>query len=316
MAEPPDTARAAVVAAVASSLLAQDLLDAPRRIARGYGNENWIVALNDRSVILKIAGDRADIGKLRAAWDAQGLAQRGGVPTGRPICFLERCDELDSRPVRVLEYVEGVQPEGVLSSPGAVATFFASLGRTIELLHGIALPAFSSRVDGSAPAFDRWSDYVEYRLAGVIERALGAAVFSEGELRALVAHVGPLASRVSPVVAPALTHRDLYLDNLLAGPDGDVRALLDWDTAEAWDPVVDLVKLRWQVFDAYPGSSDAFWRAYRRGGAPIAMLRERLYVVDVLELVNTISNARLAGWADFEERSRLRLRAAVDDFGA
>jgi hypothetical protein len=46
------------------------------------------------------------------------------------------------------------------------------------------------------------------------------------------------------------------------------------------------------------------------------MLRERLYVVDVLELVNTISNARLAGWEDFEEESRHHLREAVTDFRA
>jgi len=39
-------------------------------------------------------------------------------------------------------------------------------------------------------------------------------------------------------------------------------------------------------------------------------------VVDVLELVNTIANARLAGWANFEEQSRRNLKKAVTDFGA
>jgi aminoglycoside phosphotransferase (APT) family kinase protein len=314
--EHPKRPEAEVIAVVAASLLSEAVLGTPRRIERGYGNENWMVALKDRTVLLKIARDDADVGKLRAAWDAQGLARRGGVPTGTPICFLERCGELGGRPVRLLEFIDGVRPEGLLSSPATVRKFFSSLGETIGVLHGIPIRAFTSRVGGSAPVFDRWADYVDHRLVGVIERALGAEVFSEGELRSLVADIGPLASRVSPVVAPALTHRDLYLDNLLAGPDGDVRALLDWDTAEVWDPVVDLVKLRWQVFDRYPGAGDAFWRAYELGAPPTAMLRERLYVVDVLELVNTISNARLAGWEDFEEESRHHLREAVTDFRA
>jgi len=103
---------------------------------------------------------------------------------------------------------------------------------------------------------------------------------------------------------------------VLAGPDGRVSALVDWDTAEAWDPVVDLVKLRWQVFDRFPGASGAFRRAYDTQGAPFERLRQRLYVVDVLELVNTISNARLAGWANFEEQSRRNLARAVRDFRA
>jgi hypothetical protein len=175
---------------------------------------------------------------------------------------------------------------------------------------------FTSRVDRSAPVFDRWGDYVVYRLGGVIERALGAGVFSERELRPLLADIGPLANTVSPVVTPALTHRDLYLDNVLAGPGGDVCALVDWDTAEAWDPVVDLVKLRWQVFDRFPGASEAFRRAYDERAAPFEMLRQRLYVVDVLELVNTISNARLAGWANFEEQTRRNLRNVMTDLGA
>jgi aminoglycoside phosphotransferase (APT) family kinase protein len=316
MAERGDSARAEVVAAVASALLSAPVLEPPRPTTRGYGNENWLVHVAGGAVLFKIGSARVDVNKLRAAWVAHGLVQRAGVPTGRPLCFVERCDEFDGRPVRLVEFVDGAQPETVLSSPEAVRRFFASLGETVAQLHGISVPAFTSRVDGSAPAFDRWGDYVTYRLDGVIERALGAEVFTERDLRPLLADIGPLANAVSPVVAPTLTHRDLYLDNVLAGPGGGVSALVDWDTAEAWDPVVDLVKLRWQVFDRFPGASEAFQSAYDERARSFEMLRQRLYVVDVLELVNTIANARLAGWANFEEQSRRNLKKAVTDFGA
>jgi aminoglycoside phosphotransferase (APT) family kinase protein len=316
MAEPSDPARADAVAGVASALLSETVLEPPRPTERGWGNENWLVRVPTGAVLFKIASARADLDKLRAAWVAHGLVHRAGVPTGRPLCFVERCDELDGTAVRLVEFVDGAQPESVLSTPDAVRRFFASLGEAVARLHGISFPVFTSRVDRSAPEFDRWGDYVTYRLGGVVERALAAGVFSERDLRPLLADIGPLAESLSAVVAPALTHRDLYLDNVLAGRDGQVCALVDWDTAEAWDPVVDLVKLRWQVFDRFPGASEAFRRAYDALAAPFEMLRERLYVVDVLELVNTVANARLAGWVNFEEQSRFNLTRAVADYRA
>jgi aminoglycoside phosphotransferase (APT) family kinase protein len=314
MQERRDSSRAAAVAGVTSSLLAELVLGTPQPLLGGHGNENWLVEVTERFVVCKIARAAADPGKLRAAWFAHRLVQQAGVPTGRPLSFLERCEELEGRPVRLLEFVEGDPAKVVLSGPDVVHPFFTSVGETLAGLHGIPVPTFTSRVDGSAPGFEQWADFVSYRLDQVIERARGADVFSDDDLRVLVADVEPLANLVSPVVTPALTHRDLYLDNLLSNRRGDRCSFVDWDNAEAWDPVVDLVKLRWQVFNRYPGASDTFWRAYRRRAAPLEMLRERLFVVDVLELVNTISNARRAGWARFEAQSRRNLRTAVRDF--
>jgi len=308
------TAEPEVVGAVASQLLSEDLLGPPQRLARGYRNENWTVRVRGRSVLVKIAPLDADLGKLAAAWCAQDLAHRSGVPTGKPVGFLERCDALGGRTVRLIEYIEGGRPEDSLGADGSVAPFFASLGETIAHLHRIPVRGFSSRLDGSAPTFDTWEGYVNHRLVSVTQRALDTAVFTKRELRAATEGLDQLAGRVSPVVTPSLTHRDLYLENLLAGEGGTVHALLDWDTAEAWDPMVDLVKLRWQVFSRYVGASQAFWRAYIGAGAPPPLLGERLHLVDVLELVNTVSNARMAGWANFEEQSRRNLEEAVTRF--
>jgi len=77
-----------------------------------------------------------------------------------------------------------------------------------------------------------------------------------------------------------------------------------------------VVKLRWQVFHRYPGASEAFWRAYEAGAPPTPMRRERLHVVDVLELINAIANSRLAGWSDFEDQNRRYLGEAIAEFRA
>jgi aminoglycoside phosphotransferase (APT) family kinase protein len=135
-------------------------------------------------------------------------------------------------------------------------------------------------------------------------------------MRVLVDEISALVARLSCDIAPALTHRDLYLDNLLASPEGDLRAILDSDLAEVWDPVVDFVKLRWQVFSRYPGAKAAFCRGYEAETEPLPMLRERLHVVDLLELINAVSNAGLQGWEEFEEQNRTHLRDARANFAA
>ncbi len=89
-------------------------------------------------------------------------------------------------------------------------------------------------------------------------------------------------------------HRDLYLDNLLAGPDGTLVALLDFDLAEAWDPAGDLVKLRWQVLPEFPAAADALMAGYTEVDGLPPQFERRVWVTEVLELVNYAANA-LAG---------------------
>jgi aminoglycoside phosphotransferase (APT) family kinase protein len=108
-------------------------------------------------------------------------------------------------------------------------------------------------------------------------------------------------------IRPALCHRDLHLDNLRAGEDGRLLALLDFDSAEAWDPAVDLVKLRWLVFLRYHGASDAFDRAYFDGRLVPDQWEERIRLAALLELTNVVANARLEDDPDFERVAREHL---------
>jgi aminoglycoside phosphotransferase (APT) family kinase protein len=208
--------------------------------------------------------------------------------------------------VQIIEFVDGVHPPSVLTDAAAARTFFGDFGAALARLHAVRWHASSSRLDGSAPEFATWTEYVEYRLPQIERR--GVEAFAPGEFADIAAIVRETAAAVSPVVVPALTHRDLFFDNLLVRADGHLVAVLDWDAAEAWDPAIDLVKPRYQMFPiASEQAVDAFWAAY----PPIERLEERLLVVDLLEQANAVANARRLGDGEYEQRCRRWLAAAL-----
>ena len=290
--------------------MAEELLGARvthvARIERGYGNENWRARTPDGDVVVKVGLAQTDGAKWAAASRAQSLAAAAGVRVPTLLAFTPSCAALGGRVVQVIEFVDGVHPQSVLNDPAAGAACFADLAEALGRLRTVRWHAFSSRLDGSAQEFESWIEYVEYRLPQIERR--GADVFTPSEFALIARSVRDHAAAVSAVVTPTLTHRDLFFDNLLVRSDGHLVAVLDWDAAEAWDPAVDLVKPRAQMFPAAREDAvAAFWSAY----PALDRLEERLRVVDLLEHANAVANARLAGDRDYEQRCRHWLEAAL-----
>lgn len=160
-------------------------------------------------------------------------------------------------------------------------------------LHQARWDGFTTRLGGE-PHFTTWVEFVRHRAMQVRDRALVAGAFSAGELDRMLARVERVAGEVSPLVTPRLVHRDLHLDNVLVSGSGGVAGLLDLDGAGAWDPAVDLVKLRAQVFPHHSGSERAFTRGYAAGAGGLPdQLDRRVAVTKVLELSNAVANAGL-----------------------
>ncbi len=295
------------VARVAADLLDDLRVTGPAvRIERGFGNENWRVSTSDGEVVVKVGLANTDAAKWTAATRAQSLAAEAGVPVPAMLAFTPACDLVDGRVVRIIEWVEGIHPPSVLTDTAAERRFFGDFGAALARLHTVQWHAFSSRLDGSAPEFATWTEYVEYRLPQIERR--GADVFAPGEFAYIAGIVAETAAAVSSVVVPTLTHRDLFFDNLLVRSDGHLVAVLDWDAAEAWDPAIDLVKPRYQMFPiAHAQAVEAFWAAY----PPLDRLEARLLVVDLLEQANAVANARLLGDGEYEQRCRRWLAAAL-----
>ncbi len=300
------------------SIVAKELhrpIQSAEPVRRGLGNENWKVRTGDGEELCVKFGPRASAAKWAATAKAYELANAAGVAAPR----LLHVDQPGSgdRIMRVLTWVDGDDAANVLAGgdPGVVATFFTGLGVALRRLHSLPVPAFTSRLDGSAPTFTSWRRYVEHRVPAVVARCSTAAVFDEATLLSITDEVVELAGAVDAVVTPSLCHRDLNLGNVLAARDGSFTGLIDFDAAEAWDPAVDLVKLRWQAFPAYEGSATAFTDGYLSDGEWPPMWEQRLRIVDLLELTNTIANAGLDGDAAYEERAWKRLDQLLGEPG-
>ena len=279
-----DTMTAGQVAAAVAQLLPAAKVQRVLRLDKGYVNSNWLVDTNAGRYIAKVAPEGADLGKVRSACAASELAFAHGVLTPPLVAYADPFHALDARALRVYPYV-GDRDGGEVATlrPHEAARFFRGLGATVRRLHGVPIDAFTSRIDGSGPAFPKWSEYVGYRL-DLIRRTI---VRTEGCLDpAVLARACDvamaLAEQVSPQVRPKLTHRDLFLDNARAWADGSFAGLLDFDMAEAWDPLIDFVKLEMWVFERWRDA--AGWFIEGHGSLDDEpMLQERSMLVHLLE---------------------------------
>jgi aminoglycoside phosphotransferase (APT) family kinase protein len=287
------------------------VIDEPTKIDRGYGNENWKVPTDDGDLLIKIARDLGP-DKLAAAAVAHRRAAAGGVPVPELLRVDLAGEAFDGRPVRVLRFLAASHPAEVLITDDAVRRFFTSLGRTLALLHRVPCEGFSSRV-GGVTSFAGWAEYVDYRVPQIAQRVAAVDSFGAVDPISLLDRARAVATEVSPVVAPSITHRDLYLDNLLAGPDGSLVAILDFDAAEAWDPAVDLVKLRWQVLPEYPLiAAEALLAGYTKLDDLPPQFERRVWVTEMLELINVVANARAQDNHEFGDWALNRLEAVAD----
>lgn len=291
--------------------LAGDVLgERPRAVdlvPAGWAGQNWRLETASGAYVMKV-GPAASAAKWSAARIALDLASTAGVPVPRLVHFSVRGGVV----VRALEWIDGVTPDALAGRPDAVRRFGTDLGTAIAALHGVGLERFTSRLDGSGPAFPTWGAYVDHRLTQIRARSLANATVDRTLLDRSTDVITVLARDVTDVARPALCHRDLYADNLLVGEDGDLRAVLDWDMAEAWDAAGDWFKLDWLLHPALPGTAEAVDTAYRAGRGDLPRWEERKRLVDVMEALNTVANAvgSRAG-NDFTERARARLEESL-----
>lgn len=174
------------------------------------------------------------------------------APTGVPVPeMLGLCEDVDvnGAPFFVMGHVEGV----VLHDPASVP---ASLPD-----HGARRHAGEAMVDVLVALHEVLPEEVGLgdlsRSSGYLERQLRrwSAQWQASKTRELAGmeelHAWLIAHR--PEDPPArIVHGDFRLGNALLGPDGDVRAMLDWELCSLGDPLADISYLvRWS-----PGPGD------------------------------------------------------------
>ena len=288
--------KAAIASAIAGALPGVGITGSPVRVPKGFASESWRVTTDLGELLVKIRRRAADAAKLRNQAEALRLARSGGVPAPE-LLYAGASDALGGRPLIVLRYIPGVDAEEAL--PGMDDRrrdlLFSDLGEAVGRLHGIAPPKFTDRLGTPEADLDDWADAVGRRTERAALRNREIGLLSVSEIDDVVHRLTRTAEKVSGVVAPALTHHDLYLANVLLR-DRRFAALLDFELARAWDPMFDFVKLGMWVFEELPKSFRPFVAAYRHRVGRITDAEERLALCLALE--NFVA---LGYWVDQRE---------------
>ena len=298
----------AIVAVVAAALPQLRVAEPPARIPQGFASESWRVVTDDGALIVKLRRRGVDAAKLHSQLTALRLARSAGIAAPE-LLYAGASPVVRGRTVVIARYLSGVDAEEAL--PGLDteqrAAFFSDFGAAVGRLHGIGLPWFSDRLGEPGADTTDWTTVVRRTAeqAAARNRALGTLLAAE--VASIAERLIRDASAVAPVVTPALTHRDLYLPNVLV-ETGRFKALLDFELAKGWDPVFDFVKLGMWVFERWPGGIAAFLTAYRCHTGRVPQAEERLALCLGLENFVALWNWQSVGEEYLATAARGRLR--------
>jgi len=216
-------------------------LVAPLRFTRiGFGQSNLTYLVQDaagRRVVLR----RPPLGELaRGAHDMareerilSALAHEA-VPAPRPLAMATD-PAIAGAPVYVMEYIDGIvlHTEASVQSlrPRGRERVGTAAMESLATLHAVD-------VDTSGlGALGRRDEYAERQLRGW-SRQWDAT--KTRDLPIIDKLAGELGASIPPQREVSLVHGDYNLANLIVGPDGEVRAILDWELSTLGDPVADL----------------------------------------------------------------------------
>ncbi|MCK4176510.1 phosphotransferase family protein [Aciditerrimonas ferrireducens] len=173
------------------------------------------------------------------------------VPTPLALC---QDPAVNGSPFYVMAFVEGY----VLRDAESAVRWLPEAARHRAGLRLAEVLAELHAIDVDAVGLGdlgRREGYVERQLRRWITQFRQSEVPGES-LPAVVEEVHErLAARVPEQRATAIVHGDYRLDNAILGPDGEVRAVLDWEICTLGDPRADLGLL--MVYWAEPGEPPA-----------------------------------------------------------
>lgn len=189
-----------------------------RRAPLGMGESRAHDVLREAGVLARLAGT--------------------GVPVP-PVAATHEGSALTGAPFYVMEFVDGL----ILRTPAAVeaalptasrAGFARSLVSTLATLHEV-----DPREVGWAALADR-DDYISRQLSRWSTNWAADRVRTLDDIGR--AH-DRLRERIPPQGPARIVHGDYRIDNCVYAPDGEIRAVLDWELTTVGDPLADLGQL-------------------------------------------------------------------------
>lgn len=237
------------------------------RLAGGFGNDVFAVA-SDRGapVVVRLYRRAPEVAPIEAAVMAR--AAEAGVPVPRVL----RCDqagELAGRPALVMDHVEGERADLVLTgcSRAEALEIGRELGRILARIHAVRFerPGF---FQGPALTPELPPDVPAKPSVLLLQLADGPEI--PPAWRALVEASAPILD--ADPCPPTLVHSDYNPKNLLLRREGGGRtlaAVLDWEFAFAYSPLIDLGNLLRFAHERPEGFVSAVEAGYRDGGGAL-----------------------------------------------
>lgn len=248
------------------------------------GGVNPMLLVNDACVL---RFNRRDPHLPKLAWEASLYRRmsQSSVSVCPQVLALDTARDLVPYDVLVLSYIAGVAADGVWPQLRAAVQEELSeeLGRICGAIHSMPWNSYGEYVTLPQDSLQsaRWADIVFDKFRRMYAQATALDLLPLPLLDALITTLSDGDAVLESAAAPALTHTDLQLSNVLLRQEQDrwrIVGVIDWEWALVADPIWEFAELWSSPDDLYP-LPDAFLYGYKqRHPLPLDFrIRQRLY---------------------------------------
>lgn len=267
-------------------------IEAPRQLAGGTQNILLRFSRAGREFILRRppANPRPTSNKVMAR-EIRLLGALAGSAVPHPALIAACLDEgVLGAVFYLMEPVDGFNPT-VAMSPEAAADPAIRHRMGIELIDALAALARMDHAAAGLSDFGKLDGFLERQVGRWAGELAGYERFSGWSGPAAlgdVASVGAWLEAHRPVTCqPGIIHGDYHVGNMIYAPDGELRAVVDWEMATLGDPLVDFGRLllswpergmrtpftmRVEPLDGWPTRDELAARYAERSGRDLADL--------------------------------------------
>lgn len=170
----------------------------------------------------------------RTEYRAMEAAHRAGIPTPEPL-FLEESRDWIGRPFSISAEVPGCQASAEAIPPDHRAAMGRQKWRLLGQIAALDLDQLALGDVMTATTREHCAlEQLDYWAKVIVDDELHPNPVAHAAIRWLRRNPPPPAKRL------CLVHGDFRTGNFLFAPDGEIRAILDWEMAHIGDPLEDL----------------------------------------------------------------------------
>ena len=260
-----------------------------RRCATGKYNTTWFVEGADRPLVLRVAPP--DIREQNLFYEHRMMRQEPGIHRaileggGAPVPEILAADfsrGLLDRDFLLMERMPGTPlSEATGIGRRELDRLLGELGQALRRVHGFHARRYGYLGEHEpAPAADNWTGAFTVIWDYLLTDISGCGGYSLAEADALRRLLDSHLDKFTRSEPSSLLHMDVWAQNIMTGPGGELLGLLDWDRALWGD-----VEIEFAVLDYCGISEPSFWEGYGgvRENDSNAQVRQAFYLLYELQ---------------------------------